>query len=102
MKQFFVVSLLAGALLVPAADAAPKHRQKRQGARIAHGVNDGSLTRPETFRLGQDWRQLNRSIARDRRDGGGLTGRERLKIDRQQDRLSGRIYRQKHDGQSRP
>jgi hypothetical protein len=102
MKKILMATLIAGALLIPAADAAPKNRQKRQGARIGQGAQSGSLTGPEAQRLGRQWGKLNRSIARDRRDGGGLTARERIKIDNQQDRLSRQIYRQKHDRQTRP
>ena len=102
MKKLLMATLVAGALLIPAAEAAPKHRQKRQGVRIAQGARNGSLTGPEAHGLGRRWGRLNRSIARDRRDGGGLTGRERVKIHGRQDRLSRQIYRQKHDGQTRP
>lgn len=102
MMKTLMITLAAGALLIPAADAAPKNRQKRQGARIHQGVHSGSLTGPEAVGLGRRWTGLNRSIRRDRLDGGGLTGRERVKIHHQQDRLSRQIFRQKHDGQTRP
>ena len=53
MMKTLMIALAAGALLVPAADAAPKNRQKRQGARIHRGVHNGSLTRPEAVGLGR-------------------------------------------------
>jgi hypothetical protein len=102
MKKILMTTLIAAALLLPAFGAAPQNRQQRQGARIGQGVQSGALTGPEAQRLDRQWGQLNRSIARDRRDGGQLTGRKSIKIDHQQDRLSRRIYRQKHDGQKRP
>ena len=99
--KLLLTALMAGALLAPAADAAIKHRQKHQGKRITQGVRSGELTRREATGLRRGWHRLNRSIRHDRIDGGGLTGRERVKIHHQQDRLSRQIYKQKHDGQSR-
>jgi hypothetical protein len=41
---------------------------------------------------------IDREVARDRaRNGGTLTGRERAKVERQQNRVSRSIYREKHD-----
>jgi len=101
LKKLFLITLVSGALLAPGMEASIKARQKRQGARIHHGVRDGSLTRPEAHRLGHAWGRLNRQIRRDRRDGGGLTRRERVEIHRRQDRLSRQIYKQRHDRQTR-
>jgi hypothetical protein len=44
---------------------------------------------------------LNREIRHDRADGGGLSNRERAKIEHQQDRLSRQIYRDKHNRRRR-
>ncbi len=101
LKKLFLITLVSGALLAPGSQASIKGRQKRQGARIHQGIRDGSLTRPEAHRLGHAWGRLNHQIRRDRRDGGGLTPRERVKIHHRQDRLSRQIYKQRHDRQTR-
>ncbi|MCP5115430.1 MAG: hypothetical protein GY953_31770 [bacterium] len=88
-------------LLAPSADAAIKNRQRHQRVRIKQGVKSGELTKREARGLGTASARLGREIRRDRVDGGGLTPRERVKIHHKQDRLSGQVFRQKHDGQER-
>ncbi len=101
MKRMILTAIVAGVLVVPTMNAGIRHREKRQGARIHQGVHNGSLTRREAAGLSRNWVRLDRSIRRDRHDGGGLTKHERVKIHHRQDRLSRQIYRQKHDGQTR-
>lgn len=82
--------------------AGPVHqRQQNQQARIHQGVRSGELTRRETVSLQRQSANVQQTIRRDRVDGGGLTPRERVKIDNMQDNLSRRIYTQKHDRQDR-
>lgn len=80
----------------PALDA----RQANQRDRIAQGVRSGELTRPETRRLVRGEVRLHRH-ERIAKSDGIVTGRERVSLQRQANRMSGRIYRQKHDQQSR-
>ncbi|MGH9720447.1 MAG: hypothetical protein ACRD8O_09555 [Bryobacteraceae bacterium] len=76
-------------------------RQRTQQGRIAQGFRAGQLTPLEAARLERSEAALAREVRRDRIDGGGLTLRERIRIDAQQDRLSNQILRQKHDFQRR-
>jgi hypothetical protein len=77
----------------------PAQRQKNQQARIKEGVESGELTKGEARRIQQRERQLHREVKRDRADGPGLTPAERAKIEAQQDALSAKIAKEKHDAQ---
>lgn len=83
------------------AHAAVNKRQARQEARIDQGVNSGSLNRREAARLNRNQRNIARYEAKSRADGGGLSTRERANLRRMQNNSSRRIYRQKHDAQTR-
>ena len=62
------------------------------------GVANGSLTPHETANLEHKEAGLNHEIRRDRRqNGGNLTNKEKAQINRQQNRLSRNIYRDKHN-----
>ena len=106
LKGFHAVSvgaLTSAALFVASsASAGPINKRKEnQQDRIAQGVKSGQLTARETARLETKESALNQE-ERDMRkvDGGKLTGQDRRTINRQQNRLSRDIYRQKHDGQT--
>lgn len=106
MKLFsnalFAVTL--GVLAIPAfSQTAPKtevgQRQRNQQERIAQGVRSGQLTAGETARLEGREANLHREIKNDRAaNGGKLTPQERRKVNRQQNRTSRAIYRDKHNG----
>ncbi len=77
-------------------------RQREQQKRIGEGIENGSLTPREASRLEHQEAGVNREVARDRAaNGGTLTPAEKAKVNRQQNRESKRIYRQKHDAQVR-
>jgi hypothetical protein len=77
--------------------------QELQQQRIAQGVGSGSLTAGETARLEHSEAGLNREIHTDRAaNGGTLTGQEKRQVNRQQNRMSGRIYRDKHNAARQP
>lgn len=76
-------------------------RQARQQARIAQGVAQGDLTVAEQRRLQRQQAHIHNAEARMRADDGVLGPVERARLDHKQDRASGRIYRQRHDGQRR-
>lgn len=95
-------ALLAITLAVPTFAAGVDRRERRQQARIAGGVASGELTPRETARLERQQARIDRRIARDRADGGGLSAAERARIHRQQNRASRQIYREKHDAQRMP
>ena len=76
-------------------------RQREQQQRIREGIRSGELTRHEVRRLeAEEWR-IRRNEAQVRRSGGQFTPRERYRIERQLNRSSRDIYRQKHDRQDR-
>jgi len=78
-------------------------RQTLQQQRIAQGVRSGSLTAGETARLERNQAGLNREVRSDRaQNGGTLTPQERGQVNRQQNRLSGQIYRNKHNAATQP
>ena len=95
-----LVALLAGSTAQAGVIATRKARQQQ---RIAQGVASGQLTARETARLESHEARLNGEIRAIRgANGGGLTAGERTLVNRQQNRLSRHIYREKHDGQRRP
>jgi uncharacterized protein YdeI (BOF family) len=76
-------------------------RQENQRDRIRQGVQSGELTGVEAARLRRQEAQIRLNEARARQSGGEFTPQERARIQRQLDRESRRIYRQKHDAQER-
>jgi hypothetical protein len=90
-------------LVTPALFAGEIHRRNdNQQQRIGEGVTTGALTARETAKLETKEASLHARTADMREDHGGrLTSKERARVNRQQNRLSRDIYRQKHDGQKR-
>jgi len=76
-------------------------RQQNQRERIQQGVQSGELTRVEAARIRNQEAQIRLNEARARQSGGEFTPQERARIQRQLNRESRRIYRQKHDAQDR-
>lgn len=105
MKHFVMSMTLLTALVGTAlAQDAPKNtinqRQRNQQKRIGEGVENGSLTAAEAARLEKQEAAIHHEVKTERQaDGGTLTPQERRQVTRQQNRVSRRIYRQKHDGQ---
>jgi hypothetical protein len=105
MKRF--VSIILASLFVLGASTISlagqrwiDRRERHQQTRIRQGIRSGELTRRETARLASQQARIRVSERFARADG-HLSVRERLRLDRQLDRASRRIYRQKHDGQDR-
>ncbi len=90
------------AFVLPAMADTPQldAREQNQRERIAQGIRSGELTRPEARRLVRGEVRLHRH-ERIARSDGVVTRAERYRLHRHADRMSGRIYRQKHDRQSR-
>jgi len=103
MKSSFATVLLATVVLSATAFAAEvDKREANQQARISQGVKSSELTPRETTHLENREARLNHEVARDRAaNGGHLTGAERAKVNRQQDRASAAIARDKHNGRVR-
>jgi len=77
-------------------------RQRNQQERIAQGVKSGQLTPRETARLEGREAAIHKEVHNDRvANGGKLTPAEKAKVNRQENRTSRAIYRQKHDAQHR-
>ena len=76
-------------------------RQARQEARIANGVANGSLSRPEARHLQHQQRHI-RQAERQAKADGTVTAAERQQLARLQHHASRSIHRQKHDAQVRP
>jgi metal-dependent amidase/aminoacylase/carboxypeptidase family protein len=72
-------------------------REENQQDRIAQGIKSGHLNAGETANLENRERAINGEVRADRRaNGGKLTGSERARVNRQQNRTSRAIYRAKH------
>jgi hypothetical protein len=68
-----------------------------------YGVTSGSLTPGETAHLEHREQRINQQVRTDRADNGGkMTPAERAKINREQNRTSGAIYRDKHNARTQP
>ncbi len=88
------------ALLVTGAVAqsATGQRQENQQDRIANGVASGQLTAGETATLEKQETKINREKRDMREDNGGkLTAADKAKLTRQQNRMSQKIYADKHN-----
>ena len=108
LKALAPVALFSTLALTTAAQAAPpayhgphsiNHRQTEQQRRIDQGIRRGSLTPREAGRLEYRDARIARQESRDRRSGGHFTAAERRHIEREENRTSRAIYRQKHDAQ---
>jgi len=106
MKRI-VVSMMTGALLlggvsnVLAQTNEVNQRERNQQERIGQGVESGSLTAGETAHLEKQETGINKEVRQDRKaNGGTLTAQERRQVNRQQNRESRRIYKDKHNGKT--
>lgn len=75
-------------------------RQHREQQRINQGIRSGELTRREARRLETGLARI-RIDERFARSDGYISPRERARLNRELNRESRGIYRQKHDGQDR-
>ena len=100
-KNLLVVAIAVATLNASLADAAGiNQREAAQRHSIREGVADGSLTGPEAYRLGKSQVRLERKEQRYRADG-ELTRRERADLQLTADKNRVKIYRQRHDEQTR-
>jgi hypothetical protein len=73
-------------------------RAENQQDRIAQGVKRGQLTAGEAANLETKEAHLNKEASTDRKaNGGNLTQCEKAEINKQQNRLSKQIYKDKHN-----
>ncbi|XUU60895.1 hypothetical protein ACRAQ6_01065 [Erythrobacter sp. HA6-11] len=78
------------------------NRQDRQRSRIGNGARSGDLTGRETSRLVRQQANIRQFERQSRRDGPGITPRERVRIENMQDRASRNIFRARNNNRSRP
>jgi uncharacterized membrane protein YebE (DUF533 family) len=82
-------------------DHAVNARQVRQQERIGQGIKSGELTGKEAVRLEREERAV-RVEERAYKADGKLTPAERKDLHQDLNKVSSDIYKQKHDGQTRP
>ena len=96
-----VAVVLSMLMAAPAMAGRAERRMVRQQRRIERGVKNGELTKHETKVLEKkEGKIATEDAAMRAKDGGKLTAKDKLKLERQQDRMSKKIFRQKHDAQT--
>jgi hypothetical protein len=74
-------------------------RAENQQDRIANGIQRGQLSAKEAAHLESNQAKINQEVHADRQaNGGKLTASEKAQVNRQQNRQSRQIYRDKHNG----
>ena len=72
-------------------------RRENQQDRLAQGIKSGKLNAGQTARLEKGEAGINHEVAADRSaNGGKLTAAQKTQVNRQQNKMSGKIYRAKH------
>ena len=105
MKRI-VMSMMMGALLLGGVSSVlaqneVNDRERNQQKRIGQGLESGSLTAGETAHLEKQESGINKEVRQDRKaNGGSLTAKEHRQVNRQQNRESARIYKDKHNGKT--
>jgi len=103
MLTIGTMAVALGAAVAARAEGPIQQRKENQQRRIAQGIVSGQLTAGEATRLERGEAVLNHEIRAMRRaNGGTLTPGDRAVVNRQQNRLSGGIYRLKHNARHRP
>ena len=96
-----LISALAMTLLISTAEARrDQNREHSQQGRIKQGVQAGTLTRKEAKNLRKGQKRVDHMQLKANADG-VVTPKEKLKIEKAQDKQSELIYKQKHDEQNR-
>ncbi|MGH9560854.1 MAG: YXWGXW repeat-containing protein, partial [Terracidiphilus sp.] len=74
-------------------------RRENQQDRIANGIRNGSMNAGEAARVENHEQGINQQVRADRQaNSGRLTGQQHRQINREQNRTSRQIYRDKHNG----
>jgi hypothetical protein len=78
-------------------------RRENQQDRIAQGIRSGQMTAGEAARTENREEGIDQQIRADRQaNGGRLTGQEKRQVNREQNRTSRQIYREKHNNKVAP
>ncbi len=103
MRTIVVAAIAAGFALpaVAQSQSTPRidTRQQIQERRIEQGEKSGALTGKEAARLQQGQARVQKMEDKAAADG-KVTAKERVRVERAQDKQSRRITRQKHDPQT--
>jgi hypothetical protein len=79
-----------------------RNQKEEQQERIANGMKDGQLTSGEAQQLENKESAINKEEQNMKNaDNGHLTAADRAKLQSQQNRVSGQIYKDKHNGVTR-
>ena len=105
--SFAAAAALAQTTTTPTPPAATgktiQQRKANQQKRVGEGLENGSLTAGEANKIEKKEKGLNAEQRDMREDNAGkLTAADKAKLNRQQNRLSKDIYKQKHDTQAQP
>lgn len=102
LPAVLTITFLSFSAFTMAQTATPRvtKRQVHQQERIGQGVKSGELTPRETARLEGREQKIQHDKKAAKADG-TVTHSERAKLNREENRTSRAIYRQKHDGQIR-
>lgn len=99
VRKLLITALCMAALMPVAAQAGEvRNREVRQENRVYQGVQSGQLTRGEYDRLQNSEARVNDQRRNDLyHDDGHLTGAQYRQLNREENRLSNRIYVDKHN-----
>ncbi len=101
MKKTIFMALFACAFMIAGvAKAQSPAKSRNQKARIATGVRQGQLTRPETRMLARQQHHIGKMKMQARADG-RVTCKERRNIKKAEHRADVAIYRQRHNHRNR-
>jgi hypothetical protein len=99
MKTKIMIALVMGFIMVASTgfgQTRADRRQKSQRVRIAEGRKDGEVTTGEAAVLKSEQRHIRRSERRAKADG-TVTPKEKLRLERKQNRASRHIHRAKNN-----
>jgi hypothetical protein len=91
-----LVGLMAGAAFAQTKSPRVDRRERRQQARINEGVKSGELTGPEAAKLEAQQQKIKQDELKAKADG-TLSPAERMKLKREQNHASRKIFRKKHN-----
>jgi hypothetical protein len=106
MKKILLTLIITGLFGIFTADVAAQRtprvdkRQSNQNKRIRQGVRSGELTRREAKSIRRSTKRVKRYEKRAKSDG-TVTRRERVRLNRMENRNSRKIYRKKHNRRDR-
>jgi hypothetical protein len=97
-KTLLIATALVALMPLAASAGEVENRIHNENARIDQGIRNGSVTAGEDRRLDRSLDRIQYERNRDlRANGGHLTGREAVSLNRQENNLSNRIYFDKHN-----